>query len=75
MEIKGKLVLITGASEPLGRALAIEAARLGARKLLLVSTRALVLREVAAECRAAAANPEFEVASYFDTASHLTIWL
>ena len=63
MRIRGKLVLVTGASETLGRAVAIEAARLGAQKVILVSLRSVVLREVAAECTAAATFPDFEVSS------------
>jgi uncharacterized protein len=51
MEIKGKTVVITGASSGIGRAAAREFARRGAN-LVLAARRVQPLEEVAAECRA-----------------------
>lgn len=50
MEIKGKIVVITGASSGIGRAAAIEFARRGAH-VVLAARRLAQLEEVAAECR------------------------
>jgi 3-oxoacyl-[acyl-carrier protein] reductase len=52
MNIKGKTALITGASRGIGRAIALEFAQQGARKLLLVARNYQRLSEVAAEVEA-----------------------
>lgn len=49
MDIQGKTVLITGASRGIGRAIAIEFAQQGAKRLLLVARDRQRLAEVAAE--------------------------
>lgn len=49
MDIQGKVALVTGASRGIGRAIALELARQGAKRLLLVSRSAELLAEVAAE--------------------------
>jgi short-subunit dehydrogenase len=51
MDLRGKTVVITGASSGIGRATAIEMARRGA-DVVLAARRADRLDEVAAECRA-----------------------
>jgi len=53
--LRGKIVWITGASSGIGRALALEAARQGA-KLILSGRRRKVLEEAAAACAAAGSD-------------------
>ena len=55
MEIRGKQVVITGASSGIGRASALEFARRGAR-LVLAARRMSLLVDVAKECRAIGAE-------------------
>jgi 3-oxoacyl-[acyl-carrier protein] reductase len=52
MNIQGKTALITGASRGIGRAIAIELAKQGAKRLLLVARDAARLAEVATEIEA-----------------------
>ncbi|MEW5858738.1 MAG: SDR family NAD(P)-dependent oxidoreductase [Cyanobacteriota bacterium] len=52
MNIQGKTALITGASRGIGRAIALELAQQGAKRLLLVARDADRLAEVAAEIEA-----------------------
>lgn len=52
MTIQGKTALITGASRGIGRAIALELARHGAKRLLLVARDAQRLSEVATEVEA-----------------------
>lgn len=49
MNIRGKVALVTGASRGIGRSIALELARQGAKRLLLVARNADRLSEVAAE--------------------------
>ena len=55
MQLRGKNVVITGASSGIGRATALEMARRGAN-VVLAARRAERLEEVAAECRALGAR-------------------
>ncbi|KAI0840513.1 NAD(P)-binding protein [Hypoxylon sp. FL0890] len=57
MPVEGKTVLITGASEGMGRSAAIQMAQKGAN-VILVSRTASKLESVVAECQAAARNPQ-----------------
>ncbi|KAI1144621.1 NAD(P)-binding protein [Hypoxylon sp. FL0543] len=57
MPVEGKTVLITGASEGMGRSAAIQMAQKGAN-VILVSRTASKLEAVVAECQAAARNPQ-----------------
>jgi 3-oxoacyl-[acyl-carrier protein] reductase len=52
MDIQGKVALVTGASRGIGRSIALELARQGAKCLLLVSRNADRLAEVATEVEA-----------------------
>ena len=68
--LEGKVVLVTGASSGLGRALVLEASRRGARKVILVSRTQPKLEAVATECAAAATHGAFEaVVEAFDVTS------
>jgi 3-oxoacyl-[acyl-carrier protein] reductase len=58
MNIQGKTALITGASRGIGRAIAIELAQQGAKRLLLVARNRHLLEEVAAEIQALALGVE-----------------
>jgi 3-oxoacyl-[acyl-carrier protein] reductase len=52
MKLHGKVALVTGASRGIGRAIALELARNGVQRLLLVARDRVKLAEVAAEVRA-----------------------
>jgi 3-oxoacyl-[acyl-carrier protein] reductase len=56
MDIQGKTALITGASRGIGRSIALELARNGAKRLLLVARDQQRLTEVAAEVEALGAE-------------------
>jgi 3-oxoacyl-[acyl-carrier protein] reductase len=56
MKIEGKTALITGASRGIGRAIALELARQGMKRLLLVARDGARLAEVAAEVEALGAE-------------------
>lgn len=56
MKIEGKTALITGASRGIGRAIALELARQGMKRLLLVARDVARLAEVAAEVEALGAE-------------------
>ncbi|MBW4649916.1 MAG: SDR family NAD(P)-dependent oxidoreductase [Kastovskya adunca ATA6-11-RM4] len=56
MNIQGKTALITGASRGIGRAIALELAKQGAKRLLLVARDETRLAEVAAEIEALGAQ-------------------
>lgn len=56
MKFEGRVVAISGASSGLGRALAVEAARRGARGVALMARREEALAEVASEVRGAGAQ-------------------
>lgn len=51
MDIRDKVALVTGASRGIGRAIALELAKHGAKRLLLVARNADLLTEVAADIR------------------------
>jgi NAD(P)-dependent dehydrogenase (short-subunit alcohol dehydrogenase family) len=65
--LRGKVVVITGASSGLGRAAAVELARRGA-VLVLAARRADALEETAAMCRAAGARALVRVTDVTDPA-------
>ncbi|MEM7727117.1 MAG: SDR family NAD(P)-dependent oxidoreductase [Cyanobacteria bacterium P01_A01_bin.45] len=51
MNIKGKVALVTGASRGIGRAIAIELAQQGMKRVILIARNAQKLEEVAAQIR------------------------
>ena len=57
--LRGKVVLVTGASSGLGLALAIEAARRGATRVVLMSRTRATLEKAAEAVRAAASDANF----------------
>jgi 3-oxoacyl-[acyl-carrier protein] reductase len=57
MDIQGKTALITGASRGIGRAIAIELAQNGAKRLLLVARNRHKLAQVAAQIEALGTEP------------------
>lgn len=59
--VADKVVLVTGASSGLGKAIAIEAAKRGAKKVILVARSAGKLQETAAECAACDSGCEAHV--------------
>lgn len=58
MQIRGKTALITGASRGIGRAIALELARRGVARLILIARNQPLLQEVAAEVQRL--NPQAE---------------
>ncbi|WAL59729.1 SDR family NAD(P)-dependent oxidoreductase [Thermocoleostomius sinensis] len=56
MDICGKVALVTGASRGIGRSIALELAKHGARRLLLVARNVALLSDVAAEIEALGAE-------------------
>ncbi|KAI0382828.1 NAD(P)-binding protein [Hypomontagnella monticulosa] len=64
MPVEGKTVLITGASEGMGRSAARQLAEKGAN-VILVSRTASKLKDALAEVKAAARNPETQRFTYF----------
>ncbi|KAJ9438144.1 Short-chain type dehydrogenase/reductase [Diplonema papillatum] len=59
-EFAGKTILLTGAGRGIGREIALELARCGAKTLLLGSLSELPLQETATQCRQQASHPDFE---------------
>ncbi|MBD3880325.1 SDR family NAD(P)-dependent oxidoreductase [Phormidium tenue FACHB-886] len=55
-QVQGKIILVTGASRGIGRAIALELAKQGAKRLLLVARDRSRLMEVAAEVEAMGAE-------------------
>ncbi|OLN87848.1 3-ketodihydrosphingosine reductase gsl-3 [Colletotrichum chlorophyti] len=64
MPVEGKTVLLTGASEGMGRSVALQLAAKGAN-LVLVARNAARLEELVAELKAAAKSPETQRFKYF----------
>jgi 3-oxoacyl-[acyl-carrier protein] reductase len=60
MQLQGKTVLVTGASRGIGRAIALELARQGVQRLILVARTQQRLLEVATEIETSAGRPGVE---------------
>ncbi|KAK1502243.1 short-chain dehydrogenase [Colletotrichum tamarilloi] len=63
MPVDGKTVLLTGASEGMGRSVALQLAAKGAN-LILIARNAARLQELVAECKSAAKNPSTQRFTY-----------
>eukprot|EP00753_Platysulcus_tardus_P019992 PLAT7678.1.p2 GENE.PLAT7678.1~~PLAT7678.1.p2 ORF type:complete len:377 (-),score=143.19 PLAT7678.1:30-1118(-) len=61
LRLKGSTVLVTGASSGIGAAMAVEAARRGAKRVLLVARRREAMEAVKAKVQAAAGGRDVEV--------------
>ncbi|KAI8290928.1 3-ketodihydrosphingosine reductase gsl-3 [Colletotrichum sp. SAR11_57] len=64
MPVEGKTILLTGASEGMGRSVALQLAAKGAN-LALVARNAARLEELVTECKAAAKNPSTQRFTFF----------
>ncbi|KAF3805321.1 3-ketodihydrosphingosine reductase gsl-3 [Colletotrichum gloeosporioides] len=64
MPVEGKTILLTGASEGMGRSVALQLAAKGAN-LALVARNAARLEELVAECKTAAKNPSNQRFTFF----------
>jgi NAD(P)-dependent dehydrogenase (short-subunit alcohol dehydrogenase family) len=69
MTIAGKIFLVTGSTQGIGRAVALEAARLGAGGVLITGREAKAANSVAAEVEALGARAAAHVADLADPAS------